>query len=217
MLRSPLVLGIITLLLMFHNFPTSSVALRVSRQLSGDRLHITILYESLCPDSRRFMRQLGPVHDELKDYVDILLVPFGKSYSQQNGAIFHCQHGPDECLGNRLQSCVLSTTTDQGAQVKFAVCQMLSSEFDKIETCAIGAGLSPNIKQCAETSVGTALQLEAERITNLYKPKFIPTIVYNGVFSQELQDKSLRNFRGTVCNLLLQLNKLSPKYSRVCQ
>jgi len=42
------------------------------------------------------MHQLGPVYEEFGDYIDILLVPFGKSQSERNGAIFHCQHGPAE-------------------------------------------------------------------------------------------------------------------------
>ena len=44
------------------------------------QLKVLVLYESLCPDSVRFMqRQLGPSYDLIKDYIDITLVPFGKS------------------------------------------------------------------------------------------------------------------------------------------
>lgn len=79
------------------------------------------------------MHQLGPVYEEFQDYIDILLVPFGKSESEQNGAKFHCQHGPAECLGNRLQSCVISSTGNQAAQVKFVVCQMLSLDYSRVD------------------------------------------------------------------------------------
>lgn len=43
------------------------------------KLHITVLYESLCPDSRNFMPDLEDVYDELGDYLNVELVPFGKS------------------------------------------------------------------------------------------------------------------------------------------
>ncbi|TDG52463.1 hypothetical protein AWZ03_001293 [Drosophila navojoa] len=180
----------------------------------AEKLHITLLYESLCPDSRSFMHQLGPVHEELKEYIDIELVPFGKSSSEQNGAIFHCQHGPAECEGNRLQSCVISSSNDQAAQVKFVVCQMFASNYANADKCASQAGIRTDVEYCMKTPTGTKLQLDAELITNQYRPSFVPTIVYNRVFNQQLQDQSLRNFRATVCYLLRQQHPLP---ATVCQ
>ncbi|KAH8419036.1 hypothetical protein KR222_001411 [Zaprionus bogoriensis] len=172
--------------------------------LSRSKLHITLLYESLCPDSRRFMPQLENVHDELGEYIDLQLVPFGKSLSEQNGALFHCQHGPDECAGNRLQSCVISSTSNQKAQVKFVACQMFAPRNANADQCASDAGLFPDVNKCMSTAEGTRLQLEAELITKRYSPSFVPTIVYNHVFDQQLQDNSLHDFRSTVCYLLRQ-------------
>ncbi|XP_030556398.1 GILT-like protein 1 [Drosophila novamexicana] len=178
------------------------------------KLHITLLYESLCPDSKNFMRQLGPVHQELEPYIDIELVPFGKSASEQSGALFHCQHGPAECEGNRLQSCVISSTQNQAAQVKFVVCQMFASNHANADKCASQAGLLTDVEYCMKTPTGTKLQLDAELITKRYRPSFVPTIVYNRVFDQQLQDQSLRNFRATVCYLLRQQIALP---ATVCQ
>ncbi|XP_017007373.1 gamma-interferon-inducible lysosomal thiol reductase isoform X1 [Drosophila takahashii] len=186
------------------------------RQQLKKQLHVTLLYESLCPDSRNFMHQLGPVYEEFQDYLDILLVPFGKSQSERNGAIFHCQHGPAECKGNRLQSCVINSTGNQAAQVKFVVCQMLAPDYSRIDQCANEAGLLTDVVHCLSSETGTKLQLQAELVTKQYSPSFIPTIVYNGVFDQQLQDHSLRDFRGTVCYLLRQQNLL-PSSSTICQ
>ncbi|EDV92891.1 GILT-like protein 1 [Drosophila grimshawi] len=180
----------------------------------AEKLHITLLYESLCPDSRKFMHQLGPVHAELEPYINIELVPFGKSLSQQNGAIFHCQHGPAECEGNRLQSCVCSSTQNQAAQVKFVVCQMFAPNHANADKCANEAGILTEVEYCMKTPAGTKLQLDAELITKRYSPSFVPTIVYNHVFNQQLQDQSLRNFRATVCYLLRQQITLP---ATVCQ
>lgn len=38
-----------------------------------------MLYESLCPDSKNFMPHLEEVHNEFGEYIDVELVPFGKS------------------------------------------------------------------------------------------------------------------------------------------
>ncbi|XP_017057432.1 gamma-interferon-inducible lysosomal thiol reductase [Drosophila ficusphila] len=205
-----------SILLLILSFGWAELEEKPREKRQSNKLHVTLLYESLCPDSRKFMYQLGPVYEEFQDYIDILLVPFGKSLSEQNGAIFLCQHGPAECKGNRLQSCVINSTGNQAAQVKFVVCQMLAPDASRIDKCAREAGLLTDVDQCVSSETGTKLQLQAELVTKQYSPSFIPTIVYNGVFDQQLQDHSLHDFRGTVCYLLRQQNSL-PSSSTICQ
>lgn len=186
-------------------------------QNHGTKLNVLVLYESLCPDSTKFMRQqLGPSYELLKDYIDITLVPFGKSQSQNNGAQFYCQHGIDECEGNRMQSCVLHQTDDQEKHVHFAVCQMTTRERRSVKNCAEASGLSSAIDECMLTDLGTLLQLEAEQITHSYRPTFIPTIIYDRVFNQQLQDNSIYDFRGTVCKELLRRGIITVE-SAACQ
>ncbi|KAL9872981.1 GILT-like protein 1 [Glossina fuscipes] len=188
----------------------SNISLALVENPVKQKLNILILYESLCPDSKQFMQnQLGPNYESLKDFIDIKLVPFGKSNSFDNGLQFFCQHGPTECMGNRQQSCVLHQSHDPLAQVKFAVCQMNKLDTSSIKECSELAGLSSDINQCMNSETGTLLQLEAERITHSYAPSFIPTVIYNGVFEQQLQDNSLRDFRGTVCYLLQKRGDIS--------
>lgn len=81
---------------------------------------VTIYYESLCDDSKTFFNeQFKPTWDLLKAYIDLELVPFGKSnstdYSKPNqvqptpyNANFTCHHGENECLGNKYQACILN-------------------------------------------------------------------------------------------------------------
>ena len=57
-------------------------------------------------------------------YVDILFVPFGKADSTNGEEPFTCQHGPNECAGNKVQSCSLVRIADQTQQVEFANCFM---------------------------------------------------------------------------------------------
>lgn len=66
-----------------------------------------------------------PIYNNIKNHVELLLVPFGKSVSENNGKAFYCQHGPAECTGNRIQSCVLDAIDyEQDASVRFVNCQM---------------------------------------------------------------------------------------------
>ncbi|XP_014097357.2 GILT-like protein 1 [Bactrocera oleae] len=180
-----------------------STSAQGGQSVAANKLDVTILYESLCPDSIRFMgRQLAPAYGNLKQNLNINLVPFGKSRSVNLGSDFYCQHGPAECAGNRLQSCVLNQQSTQDQRVRFAICQMLAKDKQNVEDCTDLVGLSSDVDGCVKTTVGTQLQLLAEQVTNQYSPLFVPTIIYDGVFNQQLQDASLYDFRGTVCTLL---------------
>lgn len=54
------------------------------------QLHIGIYYESLCPDSIRFIKnQLEPEYRNFADFVDIEFIPFGKSVVTL--LRFHCK------------------------------------------------------------------------------------------------------------------------------
>lgn len=49
--------------------------------INAQKLHVAVYYESLCPDSIRFITtQLNPAYESLKNYIEILFVPFGKSW-----------------------------------------------------------------------------------------------------------------------------------------
>ncbi|XP_017482623.1 PREDICTED: GILT-like protein F37H8.5 [Rhagoletis zephyria] len=192
----------LVLLLLPFSFAVSASA-QAPQSIDANKIDVTILYESLCPDSINFMtKQLAPAYDKLKANLNINLVPFGKSRSVNYGSEFYCQHGPAECSGNRLQSCVLNQQSTQDQRVRFAICQMATRDKQSVEECANLVDLSSDVGNCVNTKLGTQLQLLAEQVTNQYAPKFVPTIVYNGEFNQLLQDASFYDFHATVCKLL---------------
>lgn len=63
-----------------------------------------------------------PNYDSLADYIDVVLIPFGKSQYNGDGT-FECQHGPDECRLNKIQSCVLNYLHSEQAQIQYVACQ----------------------------------------------------------------------------------------------
>lgn len=49
--------------------------------INAQKLHVAVYYESLCGDSIRFItNQLNPAYADLKNYIEIFFVPFGKSW-----------------------------------------------------------------------------------------------------------------------------------------
>lgn len=44
------------------------------------KVHVTVYYETLCPDSQRFITlQLYPAWKDLRDHLIVEFIPFGKS------------------------------------------------------------------------------------------------------------------------------------------
>ncbi|KAI4463621.1 gamma-interferon inducible lysosomal thiol reductase gilt [Holotrichia oblita] len=182
------------------------------RPASQCKINIDVFYESLCPDSLDFIRnQLSPAWNDIKPYVNLNLVPFGKTVIFNGGISFQCQHGPRECEGNRVMSCALQKIQDPSTAVHFVKCYMdhfmkyarhNRQEFGESCVTKVGLNWDIDVKQCYESQLGTLLQLNAGNHTRTYQPDFIPTIVYNNIFDQELQDESLHNFKGVACALI---------------
>uniref|UniRef100_A0AAG5CTD3 Gamma-interferon inducible lysosomal thiol reductase n=1 Tax=Anopheles atroparvus TaxID=41427 RepID=A0AAG5CTD3_ANOAO len=165
---------------------------------------VDVYYAHLCPDSVRWVQnQLLTLSPNLLNSITLDFIPFGKAQSVNNGQSFICQHGPAECEGNRVQSCILSLLPSQQAQVNYVGCQMSFDADPRGWECAFRSGVNLIAAEtCVEGTQGTQLQLEAERRTQLITPAFIPTIVFNGQFDQALQDRSLTDFAGIIQELL---------------
>merc|ERR1711973_1084474 len=78
---------------------------------------LSVHYESLCPDSIRFVTKQ--------------LYPSGKAnFTPSDGGSwdFTCQHGADECRGNKVQACILDKVSDPEEYVPLITC-LMDSEF----------------------------------------------------------------------------------------
>ncbi|XP_026466748.1 GILT-like protein 1 [Ctenocephalides felis] len=165
-------------------------------------LNITILYESLCPDSVDFfMEQLQPAWSSLAPYTNFTYVPFGKAYSIKNGKRFICQHGANECAGNKMQSCVLHLLRGQPfRQFTFIICQMNGISPVDGSACFKKVNLNEwKVRQCENSDIGNSLQLLAENITHRFNPEFIPTILFNDLYFRSFQNMALMDFKHAAC------------------
>ncbi|KAB0799211.1 hypothetical protein PPYR_05229 [Photinus pyralis] len=178
-------------------------------QVSSEKLQVSIYYEALCSDSVQFItKQLQPAYKLIGSNLEVDLVPYGKaSQTQENGKwFFRCQHGPPECHGNILQACGLATDKSQAQKVDFVYCVMNQwdpSSDDAIEKCSGKLGLTSDaIFQCANSGEGEILLAKNGVQTHAVTPKitFIPTIVFNGVYSSANQNGAFSNFLKTACD-----------------
>ncbi|XP_037040681.1 GILT-like protein 1 [Bradysia coprophila] len=179
------------------------------------QLQVGIYYNSLCSDTARFITdQLLPAYEHLSDFIDLFFIPFGKAYSVDHGEYFICQFGPAECYGNMLQLCGLhQICRNEQAQVDFIACEM-RLPFNLNATrpeCSELVGIEwDEVTHCINNGFARQLKLDAERRTHRVAypyPDFVPTIVYNGEFDQELQDRSLVEFAKVICE---QIDDVAP-------
>lgn len=94
---------------------------------NSDKLPVQIYYETLCPDSKKMLDDLGREYHTFKKYLSLEFIPFGRAQSSDSeGNEFVCHHGPNECAGNKIHSCGVKYLKNQDAQQQFVICHMNS-------------------------------------------------------------------------------------------
>lgn len=188
---------------------------------SAAKVPVAIYYESLCPDSAKFItEQLYPaMKTELRDSVELTFVPFGKSqfFTQGSEVTFTCHHGPNECYGNKVHACAIEHIQANSYQVEFTR-ESLTLDF---VNCLMRAGKNfpdnvypgqrcatenhvnnwENIKTCANTTDGSILLRKAGETTQRLKEPLtsVPTILFNEQFDKQVNERAQQNFVGTLC------------------
>ncbi|GAB6022340.1 hypothetical protein CHUAL_006461 [Chamberlinius hualienensis] len=180
----------------------------------ASKVKVTIDYETLCPDSMLFvMHQLGPVYEKIGSIMDVDLVPYGKASYQSNGHSwsFQCQHGPNECFGNKIHACVINSNPIDAA-IKFVQCSMSKNDpVSGSEDCAKDMSLDWNaISHCANGDEGSELLHKYGVRTETLKPKltYVPWVIFNDKFDQSRFERSLEHLLEVVCEVYKVLKRI---------
>ncbi|XP_004930220.1 GILT-like protein 1 [Bombyx mori] len=180
---------------------------------SKEKVSITVYYETLCPASiRLFVRQLKPAVEKLSSHLDVQLVPYGFALTYNIGGyyMFTCQHGPDECYGNKMHACVVDTLRNSTKAVLFNTCLMQYSVRDRygfnllsvIHWCGYKLKvLVSRILDCVNSKRGSVILKNYGDQTQMLMLKYVPYILIDN--SAEKQNDAMVNLISTVCKILV--------------
>ncbi|XP_077550369.1 gamma-interferon-inducible lysosomal thiol reductase-like isoform X2 [Haemaphysalis longicornis] len=98
--------------------------------------------------------------------------PLGRRREQEPGYHYSCQHGPEECFGNVVQSCAAHIFNDTILSLAFVTCMSLAQRPQEAgEECARGIARNWDaIQRCAHGGKGLRLQMVCDATPDGRKP-----------------------------------------------
>ncbi|XP_062365850.1 gamma-interferon-inducible lysosomal thiol reductase isoform X1 [Cinclus cinclus] len=155
-------------------------------------VELSLYYESLCPACREFLvLKLFPTWLLLpQEMLSITLVPYGNAQERNvSGKLdFKCQHGPEECLGNMMEACLMHEAKNFSTYFPVIFCLESGSSVTKnLEACLqiyapeVDSG---RISACVQGDTGVALMHHNAQLTDALDPphQYVPWITVNGVW-----------------------------------
>ncbi|KAK6186960.1 hypothetical protein SNE40_006215 [Patella caerulea] len=177
-------------------------------KLDGPLVNFTLYYESLCPYCREFIvDQLFPAYQAVGEIMNLTIVPYGNAQETLHGSLwaYTCQHGPNECVGNLIDSCAIYYM-NQSFYMPYIYCmEKATATIDPI-TAAKKCG-PPNsapvggILECAKTVFGNRLEHEMAVKTDALQPQhqYVPWVTLNGVHTEKIQDEASNHLIKLIC------------------
>lgn len=184
----------------------NSNAINKEDELKDNHVLVEVYYESMCPDSKYFIKhQLVPAFEKIPEVFAFRLVPYGKAKTTENstGIFFSCQHFELECLGNKIHACGIKYITNRSRQLRFASCLInnIRNPQSAGESCAHEVNANwDEIEKCSNSKEGSELLKAYGEETHNLTPSvtFIPTVVLDK--NQGHQKDILKNLLKEVCS-----------------
>lgn len=144
-----------------------------------------IYYSSRCSDSRDFIvNQVGPLWGKIKEFVNVVFVPYGRSETLKDGAgnvSFVCQHPEKhECQANLWHVCGVKHASSKELRFNFINCMvdnLKSSPHETALRCSKSAALGSDwssVSRCVNGQEGKRLHEEAGEKTDKLRPRINP-------------------------------------------
>lgn len=174
-------------------------------------VQMTVIYESYCPYSRRFLfSQLWPVYRELKDYLNVTLYPFGKAqvYNEtddngRNVTKVYCTHGQSECQGNAIEACVIKVVRQTLKVVRTIACMSRdSSPGTAGERCVRAMGAEWSLVRSCVKQHGQEYLLEMGESTWKVESDVtrVPLVVMDGDMSNAVEVTAQKDLLALACH-----------------
>ncbi|XP_014793707.1 PREDICTED: gamma-interferon-inducible lysosomal thiol reductase [Calidris pugnax] len=174
-------------------------------------VEVTLFYESLCMACRSFLvRQLFTAWVLLpSEVLNITLVPYGNAQEKNVSGKweFQCQHGPEECLGNMIETCLMHEAENFTTYFPVIFCLESGSSVTKnLEACLqiyapeLDRG---RIAACVQGDTGMELMHRNAQLTQALDPppEYVPWVLINGKHTDELQEQASTSLVGLICRL----------------
>uniref|UniRef100_A0A0K8R535 Putative gamma-interferon inducible lysosomal thiol reductase n=1 Tax=Ixodes ricinus TaxID=34613 RepID=A0A0K8R535_IXORI len=189
------------------------------------KVELVVIYESLCPYSRRLVySQLRPTYIQLASYINLTLLPFGKARvrTERDGAGHNitrisCQHGENECVGNRIETCVLRVVKQTVTAVQIVACMSENSSPHRAgENCATAFGVQWSLIDTCFKEHGEEYELQVAATTWKYKKDVtrVPLVVMDGDQGNYVNYHAQNDMIVIVCNEISALGNKEPKVCR---
>lgn len=198
--------------------PAAYVAPKVPKDFK--KIPIDFYMEAECPGCKAFTT--GILTDTLNavgDWVTLNAIPYGNA--NLNNSIIACQHGPDECIGNKIELCMMKQYGKGGDwKAWYPAFKCIEASYDSPEnaskTCLPDSGMDRQaILDCAKGNEGDLLHMAAAQMTIDLDPphKWTPWVLLDG---KPLEDKT-EQLLAEICKKIpkdaqLAIPQCSPKF-----
>lgn len=200
---------------------TADVENHLSLSITVTKLQIVVVYESHCPFSRKFIYdQLLPTYEQLQSFVQVSLLPFGKASARNktdkdghNVTTFSCQHGENECEGNKIEACTLRIVKETLTAIKIIACMSLSSAPQTAaKGCVEASGIKWNLIEACLLKNGDAVLLEVAKETWSVKSQVdkVPLVVIDGQMDYRTEYMARTDLIGITCSELHRVHHNDP-------
>ncbi|ESO85964.1 hypothetical protein LOTGIDRAFT_235566 [Lottia gigantea] len=171
-------------------------------------VNFTLYYESLCPDCQQFIRfMLYPTYQKISSIMNLTLVPYGNARESRESSgryKYDCQHGPQECVGNLIDTCSIYYLKIVEKYFPYIHCMEISQSdpLQAAKQCAQQFTVPlDKILSCANSSLGNSLEHEMAKKTDSLRPQhqYVPWVTLNGVHNEKIQNEAQNNLVKLIC------------------
>eukprot|EP01097_Dermamoeba_algensis_P002978 TRINITY_DN2190_c0_g1_i1.p1 TRINITY_DN2190_c0_g1~~TRINITY_DN2190_c0_g1_i1.p1 ORF type:complete len:229 (-),score=39.45 TRINITY_DN2190_c0_g1_i1:43-729(-) len=170
---------------------------------------VELYFESLCPYCRELITgglwTAWEAHG-IKEILNLTFVPYGNAHRTcsggSGGCTFVCQHGPNECAGNILDTCAIKLLKSPHKWVPFIKCVEDAGDPSAGSKCASLLKVDWNsLNKCITTAQGNDFEREMGEKTDSLSPShnYVPWVVLNGVHTEDINRQAEDDFLGLVC------------------